>query len=120
MKKILLLAAAAMALAIAPASATPGNGCAAGPGELDAASSCQYTAGALSARYVVSTPNSWTITTVRAGETVVLAEGETAPPSSGLIDTLPGELITVTMGPDCVPMTPVCGSIGTIVVGETA
>lgn len=119
MKKILLLAVAAVAFAFIPASAAPGNGCATGPGEQNAGLSCTYVAGAASARYFTATPNSWSITVVRDNQVVVLAEGETAPPSSGTIDTIVGETVTVNMGPDCVPGDFVCGSIGTVSVFET-
>jgi hypothetical protein len=120
MKKLLLLAAAAMAFAIVPASADAGNGCATGPGEQNAGSTCTYVAASDTASYLTATPNSWSITVVRDNEVVVLASGETAPPSSGTIATIPGETVTVTMGPDCVPGDFVCGNVGTVIVGETA
>ena len=120
MKKTLLLASvAALALSFAPSQAEVGNGCVAGPGEVEASASCTYQSTGAATNWVAATPNSWTITVVRDGVTVKLAESDSAaPPSTGTITPQNGETITVTMGPDCAG--PACGSVGVVAVLETA
>lgn len=120
MRKMLLAAALlVIGAAIAPAAADPGHGCQIIGGETDAQGSCTYTATG-PATYVAATPNNWTITVVRGQETITLVSEESAqPPSSGAVATAAGDVVTVRMGPDCVPATPVCGWIGLLVVTET-
>lgn len=120
MKKMLLLGATLMALSFVPAHAERGNGCSASGAAQDAATSCSYTATG-AGTYVAATPNSWSITTIRNLETVVLASsGSAQAPSSGSFASAAGEKITVTMGPNCVPGNFVCGSVGTVTAVETA
>ena len=118
MKKTLLLAGvAALAMSFSPSQAEPGNGCPIVAADT-AATECTYTATG-AATVIAATPNSWSITVVRDGEPVVLADSESAQvPSTTTINPANGEEVTVTVGPDCAG--PACGSIGALLVLETA
>lgn len=125
MKKVLLGAVGAvLALSLAPANADAGNGCQAGPGAPDAGQTCTFTATVAGARYVQATPNFVTIIAERVvdDETVTVElykKDALDPPGQGTINTLPGDEVTVTMGPDDADPIPVTGSIGIVAVSET-
>lgn len=117
-----MLAVVAAVLAFPPAGAEPGNGCVAGStgGGLDEAGTCSYESTGAATQLVVATPNLWTVTARVGNQTRVLAAGgPLSPPMQTTVNVRPRERVTVTIGPDCVPSTPVCGWIGTVSVFES-
>ena len=116
MKKLLLLAIGAMfALSLTPSAADVRNGCeAVGQGPTGAIV-CKYTAAGPGV-WAAATPNSYTIKVERGLQTLTLVSRETSPPEGGILETLAGDKVTVSMGPDCVPGTGTtgCGTVGVV------
>ena len=124
MKKIALAGTlVGLALAATPVHAAPGNGCAAGPGALQANQTCHYTATG-NGTYVAATPNHYTIEVthtegnITTTTTVVNSDSLTLP-ATGSFEAKNGDVVNVTMGPDDAAG-PVGGSVGVVAAADAS
>jgi large exoprotein involved in heme utilization and adhesion len=124
MRKLLASAVLAVSLAVVPGHADPGNGCIVETtgGAQDTYVTCTYDATG-PGRYVLATPNDWSITARRGSRTFVLAAGGAlSTPGAGDIASQAGDVVTVRVGSvpggDCASEG-VCGWIGSVMAFET-